>query len=112
MPLLFLRQEDELVPELDDNPGATGGTTFSVLQKNLPLFGQPWFLTAHSLEYPCSSQSFPSDRTAGVSSSSCTVTNMPRSWTKTRASSFVCTSPSGHHHHRGVRGSSQSVHFV
>ena len=41
----------------------------------------------------CSSQSFPSDRTAGVSWSICTVTNKFWSWTKTCASSFVCTSP-------------------
>ena len=37
MPLLFFRQEDELVPELDDNPGTTGGTTFSVLLKKSSL---------------------------------------------------------------------------
>ena len=33
----------------------------------------------HSYEYPCSEQSIPSDRTAGVSSSNCTVTNRSRS---------------------------------
>ena len=27
--------EDELVPELDDNLGATGGTKFSILQKKI-----------------------------------------------------------------------------
>ena len=51
-----------------------------------------WELT-HSKRYPLSSQTFPSDRTAGVSSSNCTVTNRFRWWTYTWASSFVCTSP-------------------
>ena len=42
--------EDELVPELDDNPGTTRGTKFSVLHKNsFPFFGQQWFLTAGPL---------------------------------------------------------------
>ena len=35
----------------------------------------------------------PNDRTAGVSSSICTITKRWRSWTYTCASSFVCTSP-------------------
>ena len=47
----------------------------------------------HSYEYPCSSESFPSDRTAGVSSRSFIVKNMSNSLTSTVASSFVCTSP-------------------
>ena len=47
----------------------------------------------HSWEYPWSSQSFPSERTAGVSSRSFTVTNKSNSLTYTVASSFVCTSP-------------------
>ena len=51
-----------------------------------------WSLT-HSWEYPWSSQSFPSDRTASVSSINCTVTKRLRSSTWTCASSFVCTSP-------------------
>ena len=36
---------------------------------------------------------FPSERTAGVSSRSITVTNKSNSWTHTVASSLVCTSP-------------------
>ena len=62
--------------------------------KCLPILGQcrvsPFF---HSYEHPRSEQSLPSDRTAGVSSSNCTVTNWSRSWTYTCASSSVCTSP-------------------
>ena len=42
--------------------------------------------------YPWSSQSFPSERTAGVSSRSITVTNKSNSLTYTVASSFVSTS--------------------
>ena len=38
-------------------------------------------------------QSLPSDRTADVSTSSCTVTNRSTSWTKTCACPFTCTSP-------------------
>ena len=42
--------EDELVPEFDDNPGTTRGTKISVLHKKiLPMFGQPWFVTARPL---------------------------------------------------------------
>ena len=46
--------EDELVPELDDNPGTTRGTTFSVLHHN----SFPFFVNRgpcpldHSQEYP------------------------------------------------------------
>ena len=47
----------------------------------------------HSWEYPCPSQSFPSDNTAGVSSRSFIVKNISNSPTWTVASSFVCTSP-------------------
>ena len=43
--------------------------------------------------YPWSSHSFPSERSAGVSSRSFTVPNKPNSLTYTVASSFVCTSP-------------------
>ena len=43
--------------------------------------------------YQRSSQSFPSERTASVSSKSITVTNKSNSLTYTVASSFVCTSP-------------------
>ena len=85
--------EDEAVPELVVNPAMTKGTKCSVLKAILfpCLFSCGRWPLAHTLEYPCSSQSFPSDRTAGVSSRNCTVTKRPRSWTKTSASSFVCT---------------------
>ena len=43
--------------------------------------------------YPWSWQSFPSERTACVSSRSITVTNKSNSLTYTVASSFICTSP-------------------
>ena len=63
-------EEGKLEEELLDKPGTTIGT-----------------------KYPCSSQSFPSDRTAGVSSRTLLVKNISNSLTKTVASSFVCTSP-------------------
>ena len=47
----------------------------------------------HSYEYPCSSKSFPSDRTAGVFSRTFKVKNISNSLTYTVASSCVCTSP-------------------
>ena len=47
----------------------------------------------HSQEYPFSSQSFPSDHTAGVFSRTFIVKNMSNSLTYTVASSCVCTSP-------------------
>ena len=76
---------DELLPELTDNPGTTRGTKLSVLQIIFFSFlvnRGSWPLT-HSWEYPWSLQSLPSDRTAGVTSSSCTVTNRFRSWKRT-----------------------------
>ena len=60
----------------------------------LPILGQLWsFAVFHSYEHPCFEQSLRINRIAGVSSSNCTVTNRSRSWTKTCAYSFVCTSP-------------------
>ena len=47
----------------------------------------------HSSEYPCSSQSFPSDKTAGISPRTFTVKNISNSLTCTLDSSCVCTSP-------------------
>ena len=47
----------------------------------------------HFWEYPCSSQSFPSDETAGVFSRTFKVKNISNSLTHTVASSCVCTSP-------------------
>ena len=49
------------------------------------------FTDFHSNEYPCFGQSIWSNRTAGVASSDCTVTNRSKSWTKTCAYSFICT---------------------
>ena len=72
--------EDELAPELDDNPGTTIGTKCSVLHKILfPIFGQMWFLTAGPLiGKKCSSQTLANDRTASVPSSICRVTKSSR----------------------------------
>ena len=50
----------------------------------------PW---THSLEHPFSSQSFPSDNTAGVLLRTFIVKNISKSLTYTIASSCVCTSP-------------------
>ena len=47
----------------------------------------------HSHEWPCSSQNFPNDKTAGVSSQTFIVKNISNSLTQTVASSCVCTSP-------------------
>ena len=42
--------EDEHALELDDNPGTTTGTTFSVLHGNVfPIFGRMWLLTTGPL---------------------------------------------------------------
>ena len=43
--------------------------------------------------YPCSSQSFPKESTAGVSSRSITLTNKSNCLTSSVASSLVCKSP-------------------
>ena len=87
--------EDELLPGVADNPGTTRGTKLSVSQNIVfpSLFKSGFWPLTHSQEYPWSSQSFLKDRTAGVSSSNCTVTKRSRSWTYTCASSFVCNSP-------------------
>ena len=74
--------EDEVVPELDDNPRTTIDTNFFHFASNvLPLFSQPWFFTAGPLMIDVSVffTEFPSDRTAGLSSSNCTVTKRSRS---------------------------------
>ena len=87
--------EDKLLLEYDDSLDTTRSTKLFIYTSNcLPIFGRSWsFAVFHSYEHPCSEQSLPSDRTACVSSSNCTVTNRSRSWTYTCASSFVCTSP-------------------
>ena len=69
--------EDE-VEELVDRPRTTSGTLFATLQSILLSFlVRCGFLTAGPVvSIPMiSSQIFPSDRTAGVSSRSITVTN-------------------------------------
>ena len=86
---------EELLPELVDNLGTTRGTELSVLHIIVfpSLVNRGFWPLTHTKEYPRSSQSFPRDRTAGVSSSNCTSTNRFISWTYTCASTFVCTSP-------------------
>ena len=60
----------------------------------IPFFTRSGFWPLiHSYEYPCSSQSFPSDNTAGVLSRTFIVKNISNSLTYTVASSCVCTSP-------------------
>ena len=63
-------EESKLEEELVDKPGTTIGTKFSVLHCiRIPFKMRCGFWPLiHSCEYPCSSQSFPSDKTAGVSS--------------------------------------------
>ena len=82
--------------ELVDKPGTTIGTKFSVLHCiRIPFFLMRcgfWPLV-QSYEYPCSSQSLPSEKTAGVSSKTFIVRNISNSLTYTIASSCVCTSP-------------------
>ena len=89
-------EEGKLEEELVDKPGTTIGTKFSVLHCiRIPFLMRCGFgPLIHSEEYPCSSQSFPSERTAGVSSKTFIVKNISSSLTYTAASSCVCTSPS------------------
>ena len=84
--------------QLADSPGTTRGTKLSVLHKNVfaSLVKRGLWPLTHSQEYRWSSQSFPSDRTASVSSSDCSVTKRSRSWTSSCASSCVGTSPLAH----------------
>ena len=86
--------EDDLLPELD-RPGTASGTKLSVVHiiGFSSLVNRGFWPLTHSQEYPWSSQSLPSDRTASVSSCNCTVTKRSRSWMYTCASSFACTSP-------------------
>ena len=74
---------DEL-EEVVDKPGTTIGKKFSVLhcvRKPFLMRCGFWPFT-HSYEYLCSSQSFPSDRTADVSSRSFIVKENPILWHK------------------------------
>ena len=83
-------------------PRTTNGTQFYILQSSLLPFLMrcgfwpqiQWYV------YPWSSQSFPKERTAGVSSRSITVTNKSNCLTFSVASSLVCISPLARHHHR------------
>ena len=72
-------EEDKLEEQLVDKPGTRIGTKFSVLHCiRIPFLMRCGFWPLiHSYEYPCSSQSFPSDRTAGVSSRSFIVKKNP-----------------------------------
>ena len=73
---------DEL-EEVEDEPGTTIGTKFSVLHCiRIPFLMRCGFWPLiHSYEYRCSSQSFPIDRTAGVTSRSFLVKNISNSLT-------------------------------
>ena len=88
-------EEWELEEELADKLWTTIGTKFSVLHCIwIPFFTRCGFLPLNQLyEYTFSSKSFPSDKTAGVSSWTFTIKNISNSLTYTVASSCVCTSP-------------------
>ena len=85
---------DEL-QELLEKPGTTIGKKFAVFALySSAIFDDLWLLASGPLEgIPVVLQSFPSERTAGVSSRSFTVTKKSNSLIYTVASSFVCTSP-------------------
>ena len=78
--------EVETLPEPVENLVTTRDTKLSVLQ--MIVFPS---LSNRGFWPQCSSQSFPSDEIADVSSTSCTVTNRFRLWTKTCASSCIST---------------------
>ena len=72
----------ELEEELVNKSGTTIGTKFSVLHFIRIPFPMRWFWPLiHSHEHPCSSQSFPSDETAGVPSRTFIVKNIVSSLT-------------------------------
>ena len=76
-------------------PGTTNGTWLEILQLILLPFLMRcgfWPLI-HWYVYPWSSQSFPKERTAGVSSRSITLTNKSTCLTQTGASSLASSSP-------------------
>ena len=87
--------DDALLPELVDDPGTTRRTKLTVLYTIVfpSLVKRGFWPLTHSQEYPWSSQSFPNDRIADVSSSNRTVTNRFRSWTLTCTSLLLRTSP-------------------
>ena len=77
-------EEGKLEEELVDKPGTTIGTMFSVLHCiRIPfLMSCGFWPLINSYEYPCSSQSFQSDKTAGVSSRTFIVKKNPTLWRK------------------------------
>ena len=81
--------------ELDEELADTTGTKFTVSHCiRIPsLMRCDFWPLIHSSEYPFSSQSFPSDNTAGVFSRTFIVNNISNSLTSTVASWCVCTSP-------------------
>ena len=82
------------VNELEEVADKPGNMTSVLHCIRIPLLMRcDFWPLIHSYEYPCSSQSFPSDKTAGVSSRNFIVKNTPNSLTLTVAFSFVCTSP-------------------
>ena len=76
-------EEGKLEEELVDKPGTTIGTKFSVFHCiRIPFLMRCGFgPLIHSYEYPFSSQSFPCDKTAGVSSRTFIVKNVSNSLT-------------------------------
>ena len=76
-------EEGKLEEELNDKPGTTIGTKFSVLHFiRIPFLMRCGFRPLiHSQEYPFSSQSCPSDNTAGVFSRTFIVKNISNSLT-------------------------------
>ena len=87
-------ESEDDVEKLVDKPRNEWYVVRCVAFDFLAIFGEMWFLTAcPEATVPRSSQSFPSERTVGVSSRSITVTNKSTSLTYTVASSLVCTSP-------------------
>ena len=83
-------EEGKLEEELVDKPGTTiRNEVFRIALYSNPVYNDMWFLTVtHSYEYPCSSQSFPSDNTAGVLSRTFIVKKLSNSLTCTVASSW------------------------
>ena len=98
---------------LADKPGTKIGTKFSMLNWiRIPFWMRCGFWPLiHSSEYQFSSQSFPSDNTAGVLSRTFIVKNIPNSLTYKIASSCVCTSPLAVIDYRRTARFGQSFHF-
>ena len=82
---LILDVEAELLLEDDFNPDTTRNAKLCLVQTII------FPSLVHPYEYPCSEQSFPSDRSAGVSSNICTMTFRSRSSAYFCACSFIYT---------------------